>query len=94
MCDGFLCPSLGTADDYQHWLTDAGLESRVFLDLTEQVAETWEVCQRRIDRLGAGWLARLLGRDTARFTASFRTLLEGYRSGAMRYGLFVAKKPT
>ncbi len=34
VCENFLCPSLGTADDYRGWLTDAGLRVRSFDDLT------------------------------------------------------------
>jgi tocopherol O-methyltransferase len=93
VCDAFLCPSLGTADNYRRWLADAGLEPVEFLDLTRQVEATWEVCQRRIDRLGLGLLSHVIGRDAAKFTASFRTLLDGYRDGSMRYGLFVSRKP-
>ena len=93
VCDAFLCPSLGTAVDYQQWMADAGLEPVTFLDLTRQVEATWEVCQRRVDRIGGGWLSRILGRETAKFTNSFMTLLDGYRNGSMRYGLFVSRKP-
>ena len=93
VCDAFLCPSLGTAEDYKGWMADAGLEPVTFLDLTRQVEATWEVCQRRIDRLGMSRLSNLFGRDTTKFTSSFRTLLDGYRDGSMRYGLFVSRKP-
>ena len=93
VCDAFLCPSLGTAQDYQGWLADAGLEPVAFLDLTHQVEATWEVCQRRIDRLNMRLFANILGRDTTKFTSSFQTLLDGYRNGSMRYGLFVSRKP-
>ena len=94
VCDAFLCPSLGTAGDYAGWLADAGLEPVAFLDLTRRVEATWEVCRRRVERLGMRRLSTfLLGRDSAKFTGSFQTLLDGYRDGSMRYGLFVSRKP-
>ncbi len=94
VCEGFLCPSLGTAGDYQRWLADAGLANRVVEDLTPRVARTWEVCMRRVRVSGVGLLTRLLGGRLLRlFVERFATLWEAYRSGAMRYGLFVAEKP-
>ena len=93
VCAGFLCPSLGTAADYQGWLASAGLTPVAFEDLTRRVAATWEVCERRLARTGLPRMGWLFGRDDRLFAASFTTLLEGYRSGAMRYGLFVSRKP-
>ena len=94
VCDAFLCPSLGTADDYSGWLADAGLEPVTFLDLTRKVEATWEVCRRRIDRVDVRRiLSHLFGRETTKFASSFQTLLDGYRDGSMRYGLFVSRKP-
>ena len=92
VCENFLCPSLGTAEDYRGWLEDAGLRVRTFDDLTAQVARTWEICLGRVRRSAVGWFAPLAGRSMTRFLAHFTTLLNGYRSGAMRYGLFVAEK--
>jgi tocopherol O-methyltransferase len=92
VCQGFLCPSLGTAEDYQRWLADAGLVNRGFLDLTGQVTRTWEVCMQRVRVCGVGWLARRLGgRGLRCFLDRFHTLWGAYRSGAMRYGLFTAE---
>lgn len=93
VCEHFLCPSLGTAADYRGWMAGAGLAHRAFADLTPQVARTWEVCLWRVRASGVRWLARLGGRPMRNFVAHFETLLGAYRSGAMRYGLFVAEKP-
>jgi tocopherol O-methyltransferase len=92
VCEGFLCPSLGTAGDYQDWLAAAGLEPITFVDLTPRVAATWEVCRRRLAHSGLPRLRWLFGRADRRFADSFTTLLDGYRSGAMRYGLFVSRR--
>jgi tocopherol O-methyltransferase len=91
--EGFLCPSFGTSDDYRGWMTSAGLAVRAAADLTPQVLRTWDVCRRRLGRTGAGRLARLLGREMRLFVDRFGALGEAYRSGAMRYGLFVAERP-
>ncbi len=94
VCEAFLCPSLGTADDYRGWLADAGLHLRTFEDLTARVVRTWDVCARRTRASGVAWLARLLGdREAGSFLQHFTTLGDAYRSGAMRYGLFVAERP-
>ena len=44
VCEGFLCPSLGTAADYRGWMEDAGLVCRSYDDWTDRVAQTWEIC--------------------------------------------------
>jgi tocopherol O-methyltransferase len=93
VCEGFLCPSLGTAADYRKWLTDAGLEMRSYANLTPQVMRTWEICSERARRSRVGLLARLVGVSMTRFLDRFATILNAYRSGAMNYGLFVAQAP-
>jgi tocopherol O-methyltransferase len=91
VCEGFLCPSLGTSDDYAKWLSDAGLTVERREDWTDRVCETWEICRRRVKQSGVRWLARLTGRDDACFLDRFETILNAYRSGAMRYGCFIAR---
>ena len=92
VCDAFLCPSLGTVDDYSNWLVAAGLQVQQVDDLTPRIARTWEICQRRAQRSGMIMLSRLLGRSAAQFATSFETILGAYRSGAMKYCSIVAKK--
>ncbi len=94
VCENFLCPSLGTADDYRGWLTGPGLRVRTFDDLTPRVSRTWEICLDRIQRSRVGWLAPLAGRSDDALPRPLRTLLRAYRTGAMRYGMFVAEKAT
>jgi tocopherol O-methyltransferase len=91
--EGFLCPSFGTAGDYHAWLEAAGLVVRTFADLTSQVIRTWVICRRRVQVSGVSRLARLAGRRMGGFVDRFAALEDAYRSGAMRYGLFVAEKP-
>jgi tocopherol O-methyltransferase len=92
VCKGFLCPSLGTADDYQKWMRAAGLISVQFADLTDRVVRTWEICQRRVRQSAIRPLARIAGGDMLAFLDNFDTILEAYRSGAMRYGRFIARQ--
>ncbi len=93
VCEGFLCPSLGTAEDYLGWVADAGMVRGRFEDLTGQVEQTWDICLHRIRVSGVYRLGRLLGQDMQRFLDHFVTLREAYRTRAMRYGLFTAEKP-
>ncbi len=93
VCEAFLCPSLGTAAEYATWMTDAGLTVEVNHDWTSRVTRTWEICQRRLNRTGVNWLAKLGGRDMSLFSAHFDTIRRAFESGAMKYGCIVAQKP-
>ena len=92
VCEGFFCPSLGSFEDYTRWMTDAGLTVASTHDWTDRVDRTWEICMQRVERTGVRWLARILDQDTVMFLDRFQTLLDAFRSGAMRYGCFVAEK--
>jgi tocopherol O-methyltransferase len=92
VCADFLCPSLGTAADYHSWLSDADLRPVRETDLTPLVAPTWDECRRRVSWSGLDRLAWLLGGEADRFVRSFPVLGTAYRTGAMRYGLFVYRR--
>jgi tocopherol O-methyltransferase len=92
VCEGFLCPSLGTAEDYMGWMKEAGLNSLRFQDWTASVTRTWEICQARVRRTGVRWLARAVDRNSLLFLDRFGAILQAYRSGAMRYGCFIAER--
>jgi tocopherol O-methyltransferase len=92
VCEGFLCPSLGTSADYCQWFEESGLVVQQNLDWTNRVMQTWEICERRVHRSGVRRLARLMDRDTSLFLDRFKTILEAYREGSMKYGAFVATK--
>jgi tocopherol O-methyltransferase len=94
VCEGFFCPSLGTAQDYIGWMRDAGLTIKTWHDWTAKVARTWDICEQRVRRSGVRWLARIIDRDTVMFLDRFRTLREAYDAGAMQYGCFIAEKPS
>lgn len=92
VCEGFLCPSLGTRDDYLGWIGDAGLVVERDFDWTSRVTRTWELCEQRVRRSGVRWLARLVDRNTATFLDRFGTILRAYQTGAMKYGCFIARR--
>jgi tocopherol O-methyltransferase len=93
VCEGFLCPSLGTMSEYQTWMSDAGLVMRQSHDWTARVIKTWEICLQRIRRAHLGGIARLLGSRAISFLNRFETILEAYRTGAMRYGALIFEAP-
>lgn len=92
VCEGFLCPSLGSRIDYSAWMRNAGFTELQYEDWTDRVARTWEICLRRVRRTGMRWLAHLFDESTVRFLERFETILEAYRTGVMRYGCFVARR--
>lgn len=93
VCEGFFCPSLGSAADYCRWMEEAGLEVQQTHDWTERVARTWEICIARVRRTGMRRLARLIDSNSLMFLDRFETILQAYRSGAMHYGCLIARKP-
>jgi tocopherol O-methyltransferase len=93
VCEGFFCPSLGTQANYETWMRDAGLEIEHSQLWTERVIRTWEICLQRVRWTGTGWLGRILDRNAHLFLSRFQTILDAYRTGAMQYGCFVARKP-
>ncbi|MCA9264493.1 MAG: class I SAM-dependent methyltransferase [Planctomycetales bacterium] len=93
VCEGFFCPSLGTMDDYVGWFRQAGLEMQVTEDWTEKVLQTWEICRRRVQQTKVHWIAPFIDKNAVMFLERFDTILNAYRSGAMRYGCLVAEKP-
>ena len=94
VCEGFFCPSLGTTEDYQGWMEAAGLSPIVTYDWTDRVQRTWEICLERVARSRVRYLAHLIDDDAVLFLDRFATLLRAYQSGAMRYGCFIANKPS
>jgi tocopherol O-methyltransferase len=93
VCEGFLCPSLGTRDDYASWIADAGFVLERDFDWTSRVTRTWELCDERVRRFRVRWLARFIDRNTIVFLERFQTILQAYQTGAMKYGCFIAHKP-
>lgn len=91
-------PGLGTATEYRQWLARAGFVLEGFDDLTRQVRRTWPVCLRRVagrllsDPVYAGYLLDRT-RSQRRFPLTMLRIWTAYLTGAMRYGLFTARRP-
>lgn len=89
---GMLCPSFGTLADYQRWMERAGLSVVSADDITAQVSRTWSLCK---PVLGFPLVKTMLAAGSKKlraFADSFEALDEAYRTGAMQYGMFVARK--
>ena len=86
-------PFAGNPRRYVGWLTEAGFDRVRCHDWTSAVNRTWEICRDRVRRSGMRWLAKSIDRKSVLFLDRFDTILEAYRSGAMRYGAFVFEKP-
>jgi tocopherol O-methyltransferase len=89
-------PGMGSENEYRGLLEGAGFEETRFEDLSRCVERTWPVIVTRVlQRLlwdGDTWRF-LLGRPrNAVFALTILRITAAYRSGAMRYGLFSARK--
>ncbi len=93
VCEGFLCPSLGNRADYEQWFTAAGLQMQSFDDWTERVAQTWEICRRRVQKTGVRVLSRMIHSGATLFLDRFDSILDAYRTRSMLYGCFSAQLP-
>lgn len=89
VCEGMLCPSLGTMSDYRGWMRDAGLRVTTEEDWTSRVQRTWEICLSRVRRTRMRTLAKVVDRRFEPFLDRFTSILDAYRTGAMRYGCLV-----
>ena len=87
-----LSASLDTLSQYAKWMRQANLEVQIAKDITRNIAPTWEYCSRMTQRLPVRWLVHLADAPTRRFVKSFPLMTEAYDSGAMAFGLFVARK--
>lgn len=84
--------SLDTLSQYASWMREAGLKVETAEDITKNISPTWEYCSRMIKRSPFRWLVNFADRPTRRFVRSFPLMQQAYNSGAMAFGLFVAKK--
>lgn len=84
--------SLDTLNQYAVWMREARLEVETAKDITANVAPTWRYCSRMAERFPIKWLVNLADAPTQRFVKAFPLMTEAYASGAMAFGLFVARK--
>ncbi len=90
-------PSMGTQAEYRELAEQAGLQVTEFEDLSSQVRKTWRICSRRVlthvaTRPDAWWHVIRHKSSSWMFLFSIWRIRLAYRTGAMRYGLFVIDK--
>jgi tocopherol O-methyltransferase len=90
-------PGMGSASETRGFMEEAGLEPLAYHDLSARVRRTWSVSASRL--LGAARrdpeVRRLLRDPAFRSRVFARTVFRiwaAYRVGAMRYGLFMARR--
>ncbi len=88
---------MGTEGEYRNWLGSAGFAVEAFEDLSRRVARTWSVCIRRavvgVARKPAyrAFLLNAKNRDRV-FPLAMLRIRAAYAAGAMRYGVFTARR--
>ncbi|MGE5220682.1 MAG: SAM-dependent methyltransferase [Chloroflexota bacterium] len=97
ICREGCLPGMASATEYRSMLERAGFRELTYLDLTERVKKTWSVCARRLTcRFMVDSSLRRRLRDprftNRRFAKSVFRIRLAYETGAMRYGLFAARK--
>lgn len=90
-------PGMGDEQDYRVLLDEAGFGGIQFEDYTRQVKKTWLIVAWRmakriaLDREARAFLRQ--GPENRVFAKTVLRILLAYETGAMRYGLFTARKP-
>jgi tocopherol O-methyltransferase len=92
VCRGMLCPSLARLEDYAGWMRASGLEVTAADDITHRVARTWDYCGALTGRPEIQALLLVADRRTREFVKAFGAIRRAYAEGAMRYGMFTARK--
>lgn len=98
ICDEGRLPGLGTEAEYRRWMEEAGLRLVRFEDRSRGVQRTWTLCIRRLGKRvlkdPAAWRYLLDPEATERgFALTMARIWLAYRTGALRYGIFVARVP-
>ena len=91
-------PSMGTREDYEAMAKDAGFVVARYDDVSFQVARTWTLCLQRFAKklVTDPTYVRLITSSSTKnriFALSLPRLIAAYRTGAMRYGIFVFERP-
>jgi tocopherol O-methyltransferase len=93
IAEAMMSASLDSLGSYRDWMRDAGLTVTAAEDITPHVERTWAHCARIGSNPVLKFLVRFTGGPTRRFVKAFPLMQQAYSSGAMAFGLFVAKKP-
>ena len=90
---GMLLPRLDSMPDYYNGMSAAGLRLVWLLDVSKEVAKTWDLSIELCANPSLWAMCVTMGSDFIAFLRAFSSMREGFASGAFRYGLFVAEKP-
>lgn len=85
---------LPTAEEYEAGFAVAGLEPVSFEDASARVCQTWDLCLDIVSDPGLWATAWSHGAEVVAFLRAFRDMRRGFRSGAFRYGILAAEKPS
>jgi len=91
-------PGMGTETEYRELLASAGFAVEAATDVTREVRGTWGICLRRTVRRCAtdpavrGFLLSAASRNRV-FLLTMARIWLAYRTGAMRYLVFRARRP-
>ena len=92
IAEAMMSASLDSLGSYSQWMRDAGLSVITADDMTRHVEPTWAHCARIGNNPAVKFFVRFTDGPTRRFVRAFPLMQEAYASGAMAFGLFVAKK--
>jgi tocopherol O-methyltransferase len=95
ICEEGHLPSLHAPSEYAAYLREAGFEVGGYEDLSERATRTWAIVARRLPGVLARdprLFARLLRSPDRVFALSLARIPLAYRVGAMRLGLFSARR--
>jgi tocopherol O-methyltransferase len=91
-------PSMGSRADYEALAGQSGFALTAYDDISREVRRTWSICAGRVVRrlvTDRGFRRFALDRSTRNrsFLLSVPRLMLALRTGSMRYGVFVWRKP-
>jgi tocopherol O-methyltransferase len=92
IAEAMMSASLDGLSNYRDWMRHAGLTVTVAEDITRHVEATWAHCSRLAANPVLKFLVRFTDAPTRSFVRSFPLMQQAYATGAMAFGLFVAKK--
>ncbi|HEX3158448.1 MAG TPA: methyltransferase domain-containing protein [Gemmatimonadaceae bacterium] len=98
ICHEGRLPGMGTRTDYERLLAGAGFVVQQVEDVSHRVRRTWPICIRRLAAAlarDAGYRRMLMDPDfdDRVFAVTMLRLWAAYHVGAMRYGIFTARRP-
>ena len=93
IAEAMMSASLDSLSNYRDWMCDAGLTVTTAEDITRHVRALPGHNARIGNNPILKFLVSFTGGPTRRFVKAFPLMQEAYSTGAMAFGLFVAKKP-